>query len=71
MSLLFTVTMSGKSITTIKLNGTNYLVWSKFVKVVLRAKKFEDFARRTPRSTLADYEAWTSVDVTVMKWLWH
>jgi len=55
-----------------KLNGANYLAWSKSIKVVLRAtKKLNLLLEDPPLETTADYEDWMSTNAYVMLWLWH
>ena len=56
-----------KSITAMKLNDTNYLVWSKSIKVVLRTKKkLKLLLEDSPPETTIDYEDLMSADVYVM-----
>ena len=67
----FTVTHNndevGKSITAVKLNGANYLAWSKYIKVALRVKKKLNFLLEDlPPETAAEYENWMSANSYVM-----
>ena len=60
----------GKSIIAVKLNGANYFTWSKFIKLVLRAKKKLKFLLEDPQLEMtADYEDWISADAYVILWL--
>ena len=56
----------------VKLSGANYLIWSKSIKVVLRAKKKLKFLLKDlPPETTFDYVDWISADAYVLSWLWR
>jgi len=55
----------------VKLNDTNYLAWSKAIKVVSRVKKLKFLLEDPPPEMAADYEDWMSADTCIMSWLWH
>uniref|UniRef100_A0A5B7BNP0 Retrotransposon Copia-like N-terminal domain-containing protein n=1 Tax=Davidia involucrata TaxID=16924 RepID=A0A5B7BNP0_DAVIN len=62
----------GRSVTSVKLNGTNYHSWSHAFTVFLRAKKKSKYLLENP--LVADdknFEDWWSENSMVMTWLWN
>jgi len=59
----------GKLITTVKLNGANYLVWPKSIKVLRAKKKLKFLLEDPPPGKTTNYEDWMSADAYVILWL--
>lgn len=56
--------------TTIKLNGSNYLLWSHAFRLFLGSQKKQDHVvSAAPATTDAKYDAWSADYCAVMTWL--
>jgi hypothetical protein len=61
-----------KSITSKKLDGLNYLVWARALKIFLHGKgRLKYLTDYPPDKGDKTYEDWMSEDSVVMGWLWH
>ena len=57
---------------TYKLNGKNYLKWSKLVRNFLEVKgKFSHLLRIGPQRRDPRFDAWDEQDSMIMAWLWN
>ena len=55
-----------------RLNGTNYLKWSQFVRTFLKGKgKISHLLGTGPKAGDPKFDAWDEEDSMVMSWLWN
>ncbi|CAN1274322.1 hypothetical protein LINPERPRIM_LOCUS15356 [Linum perenne] len=57
---------------TLKLDGTNYHLWSRSMRIALKTKKklgFIDGTLPMPEKTNADFEAWDQSNTSVIGWI--
>ena len=57
---------------TYKLNGTNFLCWSQFVRTFLKGRgKLSHLLGTGPKPGDPTFDAWDEEDSLVMSWLWN
>lgn len=65
----------GTQITTVKLDGTNYLEWSQSARMYIggcgKLGYINGRVIKPSNSNLQKYERWESENLTVMSWLLH
>ncbi|KAK0593333.1 hypothetical protein LWI29_034858 [Acer saccharum] len=62
----------GISLTLVKLNDTNYLLWSRAIKKYLTAQAKEKYLTDTkPADDAKEYQKWVQEDAMVTTWLWN
>ena len=62
----------GVQMTSIKLNGENYVPWAKSVEVFLKAKKKVKHVRdEKPPEDSPGFDDWEQEDAQIMTWLWN
>ncbi|KAK4836176.1 hypothetical protein QYF36_019499 [Acer negundo] len=62
----------GISLTAVKLNDANYLLWSRAIKKYLTAQAKEKYLTDTkPADDAKEYQRWVEEDAMVTTWLWN
>ena len=58
--------------TVYKLNGTNFLSWSQFVRTFWKGRgKLSHLLETGPKPGDSNFDAWDEEDSLVMSWLWN
>ena len=56
--------------TTVKLNGSNYLLWAQVFRIFIGAQnKLAHLLEPTPTTAATTYKTWLSCDYSVITWL--
>ncbi|KAL9453559.1 hypothetical protein AB3S75_009213 [Citrus x aurantiifolia] len=61
----------GVSITIVKFNNENFVLWSRVVKYLTAKGKYNYLTDEPPASESKDYSKWLQEDTMVTTWLWN